>query len=318
MKRVLVTGASGFLGYPLVAALARNGYDVRAAVRRMPTRVFPSDVQIVTHPDFVDLVDWPSLVTDVDAVVHLAGIAHMHKGVPDSDYDRINHIATAEIAAAAKRAGVRRFVYISSIRAQCGAMTTVALNESCAPRPTDAYGRSKLAGEAAVCAADLPFTILRPALVFGPGAKGNIRTLLRLASLPLPLPFGALSNRRSLLSLENFITAVSFALNSRRVIDELYVVADAAPLSIAEIVAALRRGLGRDAGVFSLSPRLLRAALVSAGLSSTWERIGEALVVDASKLVGAGWTPNNDTSAALSRMAASFATTRSQRRAQND
>ena len=308
MRRILVTGASGFLGHPLVNSLAHAGYVTRAAVRRAPEHPFPPGVEVVLHPDLADPIDWAPIVAGVDAVIHLAGIAHAEKSIPDFRYDRINRAATAELAGAAKRSGVRRFVYISSIRAQSGPTAARALKETDDPTPTDAYGRSKLAAEAAVRATGAPFVILRPALVFGPGVKGNMRALLRLANLPFPLPFGALANRRSLLSLDNFIGAVSFVLTSPAATDEIFVVADPRPSTIAEIVSALRRGLGRDAGMLSIPPALLRVALTSAGLSSTWQRLGGPLVADPSKLIAAGWSPATDTTVALSAMAASFRT----------
>jgi nucleoside-diphosphate-sugar epimerase len=306
MKRILVTGASGFLGYPLVNSLARAGYETRAAVRRPPERPFPTGVEVVQHPDLADPIDWPPLLAGIDAVIHLAGIAHAEKSTPDFRYDCVNRSATAELASAAKRSGIRRFVYISSVRAQSGPTAAHVLKETDDPTPTDAYGRSKLAAEDAVRATGLPFVILRPTLVFGPGVKGNMRALLRLANLPLPLPFGALANRRSLLSIDNFIGAVSFVLTSPAVTDEIFVLADPRPSSIAEIVSALRRGLGRDADLVSMSPALLRALLVFARLSSVWDRIGGTLVVDPSKLMDAGWVPKTDTAAALSLTAASF------------
>ena len=132
----------------------------------------------------------PGCSAGIDAVVHLAGIAHAGPGVAEERYDRVNHRATAALAVAAHDAGVSRFVFVSSIRAQTGPAAERVVSERDTPRPTDAYGRSKLAAERAVAASGVPFTILRPVLVYGPGVKGNLRALMRLAALPIPLPFG--------------------------------------------------------------------------------------------------------------------------------
>src|SRR5205085_4283922 len=112
-------------------------------------------------------------------------------------------------------------------------------------QPSDAYGRSKLAAEAAVRASGVPHTILRPALVYGPAPKGNVASLMRLAALPVPLPFGAFSNRRSLLALDNAIGAVRFALEDPRAANETFLVADPNAISVAELVALLRISAGR-------------------------------------------------------------------------
>src|SRR5262249_1678902 len=152
---------------------------------------FPAAIEVAHHGDLATPVDWTPPLTDVDAVVHLAGIAHTGQNIADARYDLINHLATAELAAAAKQTGVKRLIFMSSIRAQSGPTAAGRLTEVDEPKPTDAYGRSKLAAEAAVRASGVPFTILRPVLVYGSGAAGNLRALARVAPLPVPLPFGA-------------------------------------------------------------------------------------------------------------------------------
>ena len=141
----------------------------------------------------------------VDAVIHSAGIAHAMSGVPEDDYRLLNTEATIRLAQAAQRAGARRFVFLSSIRAQCGPVEDDVQTESMEPKPVDAYGRSKLAAEQGLATLDLDWVALRPVLVYGPGVKGNMAELIRLARSRLPLPFGGLTARRSLLSLDNLV-----------------------------------------------------------------------------------------------------------------
>jgi UDP-glucose 4-epimerase len=224
VTRTLVTGASGFIGRAVVTAFARRGVALRAAVRRPPQPPFPAAIEVVQHPDLAQPIDWRPLLDDIDQVIHLAGIAHIDRGVAPELYDRVNRLATAQLAAAA--AGVKHFVFVSSIRAQNGPAADHALTERDPATPTDAYGRSKLAAEAAVRAAGVPFTILRPALLYGPGVKGNFALLARAAASPLPLPVKDLDNRRSLLGIDNFISALAFVLATPATLGETYVVAD--------------------------------------------------------------------------------------------
>ena len=200
-RRVLVTGASGFIGRALVRALAHAGYSVLAAVRRPVS--FSNSIDVVTVPDLRDTIDWNPILQGVDIVIHLAGLSHVNQH--DIEFDahaRVYWIATLYLANAAKTAGIRHFVYISSVRAQVGPSATSVVHEQDSTHPTDYYGRSKLAAEWAIRAAKIPFTILRPVVVYGPHARGNFNTLVRIASLPFPLPLKAFNNRRSVLGLD--------------------------------------------------------------------------------------------------------------------
>jgi UDP-glucose 4-epimerase len=300
--KVLVTGASGFIGRPLTAALAQAGCNVRAAVRDRRAQQFPSGVELAAQPDLAGPVDWGPLVAGMDAVVHLAGIAHVGPDVPEAMYDRVNHVATAELVRAAAAAGVRRFVFMSSTRAQVGAASAEPLTETAAPHPTDAYGSSKLAAEAAVRGASVPYTILRPALVYGPGAKGNFASLMRVASLPVPLPFGAFANRRSFLALDNLIAAVRFALEDPRAANETFLVADRQAISLAQLVSLLRAAAGRKPWLAPVPPVLLKIALTTMGQRDSFERLAGTLVAEPRKLIAAGWQPVVDTETAIARM----------------
>lgn len=303
MSRVLVTGASGFIGGAVVPALLSAGYDVRAASRRKPSFAVP--VETAIHGDLRGddpCTCWPGLLAGVDAVVHLAGIAHTGPGVPPADYDRVNHRATAGLAAAAREASVKRVVFVSTIRAQSGPSAGHVLTEDDAPEPTDPYGRSKLAAEIALARSGTDFTVLRPVLVYGRGVKGNLDTLARLAALPLPLPFGAFTNRRSLLSIANLVAAIAFVLSDPRSSGVTYVVSDPQPVSLAQIVSALRAGMGRPPGLLDVPPGLIRCGLTMLRRRRYWDQLGGELVVNPGKLVTAGWRPETDTAAGLAAM----------------
>lgn len=283
----------------MVAAFAQSGRTVRAAMRRPPEGSLPAGTEVVQHPDLAQSFDWAPYLADVEQVVHLAGIAHT-SGVAPERYDRINRRATAELAAAAARSGVRHFVFVSSIRAQTGPSADHALTERDEPVPTDAYGRSKLAAEEAVRASGVPFTILRPALFYGPGVKGNFALLLRAARTRAPLPIRDFVNRRSLVSIDNFISAVDFVLSTPATLGETYVVADPGiPPRLGDLIGTMRKAQGRRPLLLPLPPHYLETPLRLMRRDDTWERLGGNLRIDAAKLIAAGWQPLHDTRGGL-------------------
>ena len=293
-KHVLVTGASGFIGQPLVRALVRSGYAVRAATRG--TKSISSSVDVALVPDFTQPVDWEPILRGIDIVIHLAG--HAHADLPDRDYsifNRVNFMATRELACTAARAGVERFLYISSVRAQCGASAKGLLTELDEPQPTDNYGRSKLAAELALRAAGVPFTILRPVVVYGPGVKGNLKTVVRLSLSPLPLPFGGLQNRRSLLGIDNLVSALLFVLNKPEALGQTYLVADTEPVTIPQLFTMLRQAQGRPPKIFYVPPTLLHLLLMMSNRTQLWSRLAHGLVVDTTRLRSIGWHPPIET-----------------------
>jgi nucleoside-diphosphate-sugar epimerase len=308
VKCVLLTGASGFVGRHLLRSLAEAGYAVRAAVRPSSRIASTDGIEVVHVPNFEDGVDWTQALAGANAVVHLAALAHTPKGVTYQHYDLINRAATEALARAAAKAGVAHFVFVSSIRAQCGPSADHVLDETDAPCPVDAYGRSKLAAEAAVAAAGVPCTIFRPVLVYGPQVGGNMEKLMALAASRLPLPFGGLENRRSLLAVDNLNAAIRFALARPPAEPDLYVVADPEPLSIADILTALRAAAGRQPGLLALPAPLVLGLCRLAG-AGLWERLGTSLVVDSSKLIGAGWRPVTNARTALAAMMQAYTKT---------
>jgi nucleoside-diphosphate-sugar epimerase len=243
----------------------------------------------------------------VQAVIHSAGLAHGMSGLPEDDYRAINTEATVALARAAARAGARRFVFLSSIRAQSGPAARDVLTEELEPRPTDAYGRSKLDAERGLADAGIDWAALRPVLVYGPGVKGNMAALLKLAQLAAPLPLGGLSGRRSLLSVENLVEAIDVVLRTDAPLRRPLIVADPDPLTIPEMVAALRAGLGRRPGLIPVPSILLRHALRLFGHAEAYERLAASLVARPDALTGLGWRPpvaTRDGLAALARDAA--------------
>ena len=301
---VLVTGASGFIGQHMVQSLSRRGVHVRAASRE-PSMSFGPGIEAVALPDLSQPFSAAELVAGTDAVIHLAGIAHATRDIAEGTYTATNALAARTLAGAAHRAGVRRFILMSSVRAQCGPSADGIITENLPPEPTDAYGRSKLAAERAVADAlagsATTWTVLRPVLVYGAGVKGNMQTLFRLARSPWPLPVGGLKGRRSIVSVENLCCAAAHGLTSDATANASYLVADDTPLTVADIITALRAGLGRNAGVL---PTPLPARTIAAGLRLLQRDVLAArlfgdLVVDTHRLRATGWSPPEQTRAAL-------------------
>jgi nucleoside-diphosphate-sugar epimerase len=302
MTRVLVTGASGFIGRPLCTSLAAAGHAVRAALRERRAAGFPDGIEVVRLPDLAGPIDWAPLLAGIDAVVHLAAIVHAGREVGDAVYEQVNHQATATFARAAAAAQVRRFVLVSSIGAQTGATADHPLTEDEPARPAKVYGRAKLAAEDAVRASGVRHTILRPMLVYGPDPKGNIARLKWLADLTLPLPFASLTAPRSLLALDNLTGAIRFAIEDDRAANETFIVADAETITVAEIVTILRTASGRRPALVPVPPRLMALASSLLGRREQWDQLAGSLVAPPKKLMAAGWRPVIDPRAAFAAM----------------
>ena len=284
-----MTGADGFVGRHLVPYLVALGYSVIAA-SRAATAFNNPDVTAVPLSDLSRPFDWQPLLDQCDVVVHLAGIAHKYAG--DDVYDRVNHRATSALARTISRGAAKHLVFVSSIAAQSGSYADHDLTEDDFPTPSNAYGRSKFAAEQAVRATDISFTILRPVVIYGEGEKGNFATVHRISRLPIPLPFGAMSAQRSVLSIENFNSAVAIALRNPRARGETFIVSDPSPVTVADLIARYRASRGKPPWLMPVPEGLIRMSLKAIGQNAVWERIGQPLVAPPAKLLSIGWEPS--------------------------
>jgi nucleoside-diphosphate-sugar epimerase len=295
-----LTGATGFIGQHLLHELPKRGYRLRVLLRQ-PTS-FPIQCASAVIGDLARPRNMSAALEGVDAVIHSAGFTHGMSGIPEHDYRLLNTGATINLAQAARRAGAKRFVFLSSIRAQSGPTAERALSETDDPKPTDAYGRSKLAAERGLAELDLDWVSLRAALVYGPGVRGNIAQLMRLARSPFPLPLRGISARRSLLALDNLSAAIEAVLKASGPLKRAFIAADAEALTIGEMIAAMRHGLGRSPNLFPVPALMVQLLLRSIGKPEMYRRISGSLVADPSALIGLGWVPRLTTVDGLSRL----------------
>ena len=282
--RVLVTGASGFVGAALCRELLARGHAVRAAVRRLtaPPGTAPEAAQVLV-PDIAGEFDRRALLEGVDTVVHLAALAHRAAG--EIETRRVNFEGTARLADAA--AGlVRRFVFMSSVKVQGDDSRDRAYVETDSLRPEDAYGRSKLEAERSLTELSsrrgMQVALIRPPLVYGPGVKANFLRLLAWVDSGLPLPFASVRNRRSLIYLGNLVDAVVRCVEHQAA-QGAFLVSDEEVVSTAELVQHTARALERQARLLRVPLGILRLAGAIAGRSDEIHRLTGNLVADASK-----------------------------------
>src|SRR5688500_15456566 len=249
-ERVLVTGATGFVGGHLVPHLRRLGFTVRAAVRSADVHV-PHAAEVVAVGDIGPHTDWSAALRSVDYVVHLAGRAHQlaERGRPDvAEFRRVNQEGTAALARGAARSGVRRLLFVSSIGAVADTETRF-VDDDTEGVPDTAYGESKRAAEQEVrrILADTPcdWCILRPPLVYGPGNPGNMGRLLRLVATGLPLPLGGIRNRRSFVYVGNLVSAIAHCMDTPSASRQTFVVADDEAPSTSELLRLLGAAAAR-------------------------------------------------------------------------
>lgn len=306
MKTVLITGATGFVGRYMVTDLVAAGWSVRAAVRRRPADPAPPGAQWVEYGDLAGFDAWAPLLQGVDAVIHLAGRAHLLNDAaadPLFEYRRINTEATIRLARAAADAGVRRFVFMSTVKAVCESTGPDGIGDQATPLPVDHYGVSKREAEQALLAPfafpGMTVTVLRPPLVYGPGVRANFARLLGWVARGIPLPFGMVANRRSLVFVGNLTSAARFVLESPSFGGGACFVTDGVDLSLAELVRRIGACLGRRPWLWPIPPAALRAGLAMLGRGDEARRLLDSLVVRADRLRAAGWRPPFEVDAGL-------------------
>lgn len=289
---VAVTGANGFVGRALVRHLTGNGHQVRAYERRSERLASPVGITSVLAPDLGLKADWQFRPGHgIDVVVHTAARVHvMQDGVADplEEYRRVNVAGTLALARQAAQAGVKRFVFLSSIKVNGeGTKAGQSFSVDDVPAPVDPYGISKHEAEQLLrqiaFETGMEVVIIRPPLIYGPGVKANFESMMRWLARGIPLPLGAVrSNRRSLVSLDNLVDLLVTCTYHPAAVNETFLVSDGVDLSTADLLSRVGNAIGRPARLLPLSPVLLRAAAMLLGKGDMAQRLLGDLQVDIS------------------------------------
>jgi nucleoside-diphosphate-sugar epimerase len=312
--RVLVTGTNGFIGRALVARLLEGGNTrVRALTRRPQPPV--EGLESVMLPELSEAQDWHAALGDVDVVVHLAARVHVMReqaADPLAAFRQTNVGGTLALARAAVAHGVRRFIFISSIKVN-GERTVPGqpFTAQDIPDPQDPYARSKLEAEQGLAqlsgAHPMQLTVIRPPLVYGPGVGANFRALMRWLQRGVPLPLGAIHNHRSLLARDNLADLIVTCLDHPAAANRTFLASDGEDLSTTQLLRRLGAALGCPARLVPVPAALLQGLARVAGQGAVAQRLCESLQVDASATRALlGWRPPLGVDAALRQTAAAF------------
>ena len=297
-QRILITGATGFVGGTLMCRLLADGRAVRAAVRRTIPGL-PAEAELVAISDIGPETKWVRAVDGADAVVHLAARVHMTgENTPDAlaSFRAVNAAGSATLARAAREAGVRRLVLVSTTTVYGDRSLGRPFDETSPPAPATPYARSKLEAEQLVAEAlrgsSTEFVVLRPPLVYGAGAKGNFERLVRLVRRRIPLPLASVHNRRSLVYVGNLVDAIVRCLDHPVAAGRTYVVSDGEDVSTPDLIARIAAALGRRPMLLTFPPPLLRLAGTLVGRGDEAARMLCDMAVDSSRIrAELGWRP---------------------------
>lgn len=310
----LVTGANGFVGSALCARLTRDGVSVRGAVRYLGSQL--DGMESVGIGSLSSETDWTAALRNVEQVIHLAARVHImndKSSVPLTEFRRVNVEGTENLARQAAATGVRRFVFLSSIKVN-GESTGVAepFTADDVPAPEDPYGVSKYEAEQSLqqiaSETGMEVVIIRPPLVYGPGVKANFESMMRWLHRGLPLPLAAVTeNRRSLVALDNLVDLIVTCLNHPAAANQTFLVSDGEDLSTAQLLQRMGTAMGHPAHLFFMTPALLKLGAAILNKPGIYQRLCGSLQLDIAKTrLLLGWAPRVSVDEGLRRAAEGF------------
>jgi len=297
-QRLVVTGANGFVGQALCAGVVARGFAVCGITRS--TCDLPRGTETFLAGNIDDRTDWRGALAGSNVVIHLAARVHVMADTAENPLDefrRINVQGTLNLALQAASAGVRRFVLISSVKVN-GETTQLghSFTADDAPAPSDAYGISKMEAEQGLREiaeqTGMEVVIIRPPLVYGPGVKANFLTMMRWLARGVPLPLGAIHNRRGLVALDNLVDLIVTCVDHPDAANQTFLVSDGEDLSTTQLLRRMGRALGKPARLIPVPPMLIKLGAALVGKPAVAQRLCDSLQVDISKTRQLlGWNP---------------------------
>lgn len=267
---ILVTGASGFIGKAMLTYMIENGHRVTSVERNFVIADFK--------------------VGSYDCIIHLAGRAHVLRETAENSYqafEEANLNYSLKIAQLAMQLEIKKFIFLSSIGVNGKCTLNRKFSESDIPDPHNDYAETKLEAELSLKkifqGSNTALTIIRPPLVYGPQPKANFKTLLSLCRYPLPLPFGAIHSRRSLVSVDNLCHFIELCCNHPAACNQTFLISDDHDISIKELISTIRKSMNRLPLLFSVPPSLLKVIFIMIGRSGLNEQLLSDLQIDTSK-----------------------------------
>lgn len=314
LKKVLLTGGTGFVGRAVLDRLCRDGLDIVSCSRAETINV-PSGVMYLSVPGLDSNTVWKPALDGVEVVIHCAARVHvMHdtSSVPLAEFRKVNVEGTLNLARQAVRAGVKRFVYISSIKVNGeGTAPSKPYTADDTPMPVDPYGISKLEAEQGLQALSqgtgMEVVIIRPVLVYGPGVKANFLSMMNWLKRGAPLPLGAVHNKRSMVALDNLVDLVVTCIDHPKAANQVFLVSDGEDLSTTELLRRTGQFLGRPARLLPIPTFMLATAARLLGKHGIAQRLCGSLQVDIGKTRALlGWQPPVTVDEALAKTARHF------------
>lgn len=293
---LLLTGASGFVGKRVATRLLTGGVASLTNVCRSRRNFKGANSAVVETLD--GNTDWSNVLINQDVVIHTAAIAHTlesESGDPVSDYHRINVVGTLNIARQAAAAGVKRFIFISSLGVN-GNINTVPFTEADEPSPAEPYAQSKLDAENGLWEIQretgMQIVIIRPPLVYGPNAPGNFGSLVNWVSKGIPLPLGAVNNKRSLVALDNLVDLIITCIYHPAAANQIFLAGDGEDISTTNLLRGVAKAMGKPSHLIPVPTWILMFAASCLGKRAVAQRLLGSLQVDISKARKLlGWTP---------------------------
>jgi len=283
--KILITGQNGFIGKALFDLLEQQGQEVIGTVRS--EQQAQKNKNIFPVGNINSKTNWLEIFSNVDVVIHLANRAHVlnnHEKDPLAVFREVNVKGTAKLAKQAVKSGVRRFIFVSSIKVNGEKTTKYPFKVDDKPNPKDPYAVSKLEAETILrkisAQSSMEFVIIRPPLVYGQGVKGNFERLSRLVESGIPLPFASIENKRSLISIENLVQILAKSINHPDVVDRTLLVSDKEDLSTPELIKKIAISIGKPVRIFYFPPILLKIIGKVLGQSNITKRLTENLQID--------------------------------------